>query len=168
VGFLAGTLLVFAALLCIGLATFLADKAANRELPSIAKSLIGGLCGLLAEGLRMGFAAVVSALFFGAERQPGPVVAWLMAFRFMGIPLLVGFGVAAGAAAGQRQAVCPKCNGPLLLDEKFIQSQPSGGLSFQDEPGPHKEACAKCKAVVLVDRTSLRILGTEPDEQPRS
>jgi predicted RNA-binding Zn-ribbon protein involved in translation (DUF1610 family) len=135
------------------LTAVLANKAANRDIPTFLKGVIGAIMGIVVEVARVFAAmAVVGQSFTPA----GNLLPWLVAFRLFGIPILVGWGFMAGGAAGPARTLvtCPSCKKPI--DRNFTVLKELAGSAKE-----YRDPCPSCGAVLVYDTTTFRVISHE-------
>src|SRR5437016_5850142 len=108
-----------------------ASKFANHEIPALLKGIIGAVCGIAAEVVRV-FAAMA---IVGQSFSPaGNLLPWLVGLRLFGIPILVGLGFMAGSAAGPARVIlsCPNCKKPLDQNVTMLKELAGSAKEYRD------------------------------------
>lgn len=155
-----------AAVMATGL---LATKLADRDLPTFVKQLIGAVSGIPVELVRVAVAYVLTSLLLAPGTVHAEVLAFLIGFRVVRIPVLVGIGFLAGGAAGQKNVKCPACGKPVAVNAADARGPERQGVSIAppaEGVAPHRQECPHCKATILIDPKTLKVVGHEPAATP--
>jgi len=135
------------------LTAVLADKAANHDIPTFLKGVIGAIIGIVVEVGRVFAAMAIVGQSFAAA---GNLLPWLVALRLFGIPILVGLGFMAGSTAGPARALimCPNCKKPI--DQNLTVLKELAGAAKE-----YRDPCPSCGATLVYDTTTFRIVSHE-------
>jgi hypothetical protein len=143
------------------LTAVVANKAANHDIPTFLKGVIGAIIGIVVEVGRVFAAMAVVGQSFSAA---GTLLPWLVALRLFGIPILVGVGFMAGSAAGPARALimCPNCKKPI--DQNLTVLKELAGTAKE-----YRDPCPSCGAALVYDTTTFRIISHEAKtSEPRT
>ena len=135
----------------------MANKAANHDIPTFLKGVIGAIIGIVVEvGRVFGAMAIVGQSFSAA----GTLLPWLVVLRLFGIPILVGVGFMAGSAAGPARAliICPNCKKPI--DQNLTVLKELAGTAKE-----YRDPCPSCGAALVYDTRTFRIISHETQEE---
>ncbi len=149
----------FVDLLAVAVACWFALRFANRDVAGILKGLIGVVCGLGSEVLRIGTLALTlptaMRLVSGPVEATTGLLGFLIALRLWNVPVLVGLAFVAGmSAAATKTLTCPECDGTIQLS--------AGILRQQAVVDAVTIVCPTCAAQLSISMRSLEALSTKP------
>lgn len=112
--------------------------------------LPGLLAGFVVEIVRIVAATAITSPLHGFH---GDALGWLADLRLFRVPILVVFGLAAGAAANRRAGLkrltCPYCEAAIAVDIASMRQRATRG---GEHASPlHRQPCPTCKTDVTYD-----------------
>jgi hypothetical protein len=146
-------LIVVLDFIAVTITLFISYKAANHEIPTFVKGGIGAICGIAVEIGRIFAARAIVGETFTAT---GTILPWMVVFRIVGIPILVGLGFMAGSTAGEgTTAVCPACQKLISLNITLMKQSASSAKEYN-------EPCPFCQTILTYETETFKIISHKP------